>query len=232
MARDKVLVIVNKGSTHGVTTQVEQDVFATLFGVNRGDQSIMHDLSWHTKYYDARYDLYIDTHNDSLQQWMLEFNDEQCTELRGALAGVVILHSQYDESVAQMLDTQGIFAIWMNDSEETDQDAIDDINMELAAGDSSLEVVRLDNDNRNNDFGEAVGLARAREIIDTYPWEGMTQHKEPDTSQTPKEQDMEAIVSLLNNARQRYSSLQNSDSTEAKEFAEGMADELARKLGV
>lgn len=234
MTRDKVLVLVDRDEAHGVSHETQTRLLSELFSLSDASQSIVHGNTWRTKYYDAPYDLYVDTHAGTLQEWLGEFNGEQCRELRDALAGVVIVGGSWDASAAATLPTEDMFALWIDCTGELNETEIDEANAMLSTSGSTLEVVQLTAEGSEaNEFGEAVGLARAREVIDTHPWQGMVRRDSNQLNTShDRNEDIGALVSLLNEARQRYASLEASGSSEARELAEATAEDIARKLGL
>lgn len=242
--RNKILIAFESSAVQH--TRGTREVLEQIFGLKDEElqQNIVKNLTWKTKYYECQYDLYIDEFKD-LGSWLRDLDGSEYEELRAVLAGVILVKSfNRDEHRALLsqfagIQSQGSFLIWCNSSRELDEETIDSANSSLWASNASAEMVDWHCRRNVNEYGEKAGLDRLKEIIDTYEWTKRDTINERDTIDTmlPDEvesnqtmtDNLEAVVSKLQKARQRFQNMEGRDN-QSSSFALAMAEEIAELL--
>ncbi|CCH62998.1 hypothetical protein TBLA_0I03450 [Henningerozyma blattae CBS 6284] len=216
--------------------------------------NIIKDLEWNTKYYRAKFDLYIDEITD-FDEWIAEFQNEEYEMLRLILAGVIYIDSDYIqhsqlEKFNRTICQKNSFLVWYIHNKKLGntllQKELDGINEELISGTSVCELIRHSEEkDLRNEYGDMVGLGRLHEIIDTYPWRNAylknkssrnskvgtandeaELHSKKDTSAD----EFQNILAQLMQAKNHFSILTDQDENTADLFAQETADKLAALL--
>ncbi|KAG0672326.1 Increased recombination centers protein 6 [Maudiozyma exigua] len=235
MKRDKILIVFKNTSTTDKASIIYQIFGQCLQETNfKNDDSIVKNLTWSTKYYTTKFDLYIDQ-CDSIEEWTTDFIDPMCDLLRDALAGLIIIGEIPKDTslISKSVVDQESFLIWCHNGNQIELNELDDLNLKMAVSQSQVEFVQLDNSTDKNDYHDKVGTERIKEIIDTYEW---THSKSLNTPRgqkkvLPPQDNLESILTQLQQAKLHYESL-DTDSTDAEQFASELAKEIADKLGL
>ncbi|QLQ80050.1 hypothetical protein HG537_0D00500 [Torulaspora globosa] len=227
--RNRVLVAFQRGPDETVS---RAEALERIFGLDSesGQGNIMKNLTWKTKYYQLQYDLYVDEFED-LANWLDELNESHCELLRSVLAGVVVVKRFDPTSTAELrqfceIKSPDSFLVWCN-TNPADEETLDRANSTIASTNANAEMVNWHCTGSINEYGEKVGVARLREIIDTHEWAEI--RTAASSSAAPQLKDnLTAVVSKLQKARQQYQGLENQD--EASSFAAAVAEEIAELL--
>ncbi|QLL33059.1 hypothetical protein HG536_0D05800 [Torulaspora globosa] len=240
--RNKVLIAFETGAGEGNVGRTE--ALERIFGLDadKAQDNIVKNLTWSTKYYQSQYDLYVDEFED-VSDWLKELNGAHCEELRAALAGVIVMKSfdpedQTSTAVLEQFSSiqgAGSFLVWCNTSQVVGEGTLDRANSTMARSNANAEMVSWHCSRSMNEYGEKVGPARIREIIDTHEWANthtaatsnpaLPQFEERQPLRTD---NLAAVVNKLQKARQQYQSLD--DDGEASSFAAAIAEEIAELL--
>lgn len=245
MGRDKILILfVNKKPMD------EDNVVQQIFGnclkdrILTNEDHIVKDLTWSTKYYDAKFDLYIDQCN-SFEKWYRQFNHPECKPLKRVLAGLIIIDKMPTEDpliVAELEVDKETFSIWCHNNNDMTDEELTSYNLAVMKADLPIEFVQLDNTTETNEFDETIGIARIKEIIDTYEWPNLIKKYVPKGDRTPsyRSDDLETIWKQMRIAKLEYESQKEkiSDSLgkltkgemDPDQFAKNFADEIADQL--
>lgn len=238
MTRDKVLVLFNDVEDFNL----KQSIIKQIFGVNYSS-NILKGLCWKTKYYEVPYDIYIDDCGD-LAEWLEDFSDSSCDELREVLGGVLIIDHKnrtLDPDLIRQLErlcnhipTKDTFCIFFNHNEDLSDfelESFEDITVELAANGRVVpEIVCL----RILNGGDKAGVDRVKEIIDIHPWDGLKYILETDRTQTrnnPSATNLATLMEYLDEAKFQVQRLREAgDTKSADEFARETASKFTDRL--
>lgn len=231
--RNKVLIAFETGPGETIS---RREVLERIFGLDaeKAQDKIVKNLTWRTKYYQSQYDLYVDEFED-LANWLEELNGPHCEELRAVLAGVIVVKSFDPEDPVVLEQFAGIqcpdsFLVWCNTS-QADEETIDRANSAIACTNANAEMVNWHCNGSVNEYGEKVGVARVREIIDTHEWtnasKAVSSNPGPQLEE-PLQDNLAEVVNKLQKARLRYQGLEDED--EASSFAEAVAEEISQLL--
>lgn len=231
--RNKVLIAFD--STAGDLSPSRSELLERIFGLDadRAQESIVKDLTWRTKYYQCQYDLYVDEFED-IKSWLTDLNTPDCEELRAVLAGVILV-THYDPTRTALLDQfsgvkcQDSFLVWCNTSQAIDEEMTDCANSTMSSGNVNAEMVNLQCSKGTNEYGEKTGLARLKEIIDTYEWANLGPATVSQETHPPTTDNLEAVVAKLQRARAHYQSLPEGDDN-ASSLAAALAEEISELL--
>lgn len=233
MKRDKILIVFKDTSTTDKTSIIHKIFGQCLQQTNfKNDDSIVKNLTWSTKYYTTKFDLYIDQ-CDSIEEWTTDFSDPMCDLLRDALAGLIIIDEIPKDTslISKFLVDQESFLVWCHNGNPIELNEIDDLNVKMAVAQSQVEFVQLDNSTDKNEYDDKIGTERIKEIIDTYEWTHSKRLNTPTGQKnviTPKD-NLESILTQLQQAKSHYESL-DTDSMDAEQFASELAKEISDKL--
>ena len=234
MTRDKVLVLFNNIEDFNL----KQSIIKQIFGVDYSS-TILKGLYWKTKYYEVPYDIYIDNCQD-LAEWLEDFSDSSCDELREVLGGVIIIDHknrspnpdliQQLERLCNHILTEDTFCVFFNHNEELSDfelESFEDITVELAANGRVVpEIVCL----RSPNEGDRAGIDRVKEIMDIHPWDALKYISETDTTQArndPGTTNLGTLMEYLDEAKSQVQRLREAGDTKA---AEQLARETANKF--
>ena len=240
MTRDKILIVCDNRS-------LINDRLETLFKRSLPiDQNIIRSVQWRNKYYDVEFDVYIDEIDTSLQDWIMEFNSEQCDALREVLAGVIFILPFNSEGTLNTIASK-LRRNNNNKSEEDRAEKDDDEDFFIVCCDTvsnerypywddftKIEVTTFTTSQERNKNGEYEGIKRVGEIIDVYPWSHLQLKKKPLLSGAAQNQDlkdnidMQGVISKLKLAKLEYS--KNKDESLALKTSEEIAKLISNAI--
>lgn len=241
MIRDKILILCNSRSS--VNERLE-----TLFKRSLPvDQNIIKSILWRNKYYNVEFDLYIDEITNSLEDWIKEFNSEECEPLRDALAGIIFILPSFSKDTLSLIDAELNKNSSSNDDDDDDDDDKEDEDFFIVCCDSvsneripywddftKFEVTTLTTLQERNSDGEYEGIKRVEEIIDVYPWSHSQLRQKSlineasQHSDSKDNVDMQDIISKLKLAKLEYS--KNKDESMALEISEEIAKLISNAI--
>ncbi|CEP62967.1 Irc6p LALA0_S06e07998g [Lachancea lanzarotensis] len=239
--RNKILVVFD----HQVSAK--DAYLSKIFNLNpTADTQIYRNIKWSTKYYNVLIDVYVD-YVDGLKSWVDDFCSHDFEELRKALAGCVFIRQCKDgdeglTAISKIGQTgvieEGFLAILATEFDAT-QERLLAVEGELLAHGVEMTAMRSTETETEvkNEYGELSGIARIKEIIDTFQWDHELLHREPNgnenipskgitnNSQMPALDD---VMGKLQEARAKFLTIDSSEEREA--FAREMADEISELL--
>lgn len=244
MTRNKILIIFSdkcNNSTKYNKINIIPNIFGKALNENissNKDDSILKRLIWKTKYYETQFDLYIDVY-DVFDEWLNEFKEPACDELRSVLAGLIIVGNLNEDDIDRLNDifkniiNVETFFIWCNTNESMSQETMEEQNTKFAIEGSSLEIVRLSENTETNEFNGKIGFERIQEVIDTYEWPELANSKNNQSIKASKEKDnLDSVINKLIEAKLHYKSINENDSEDADNFAKEIAEEISGYLDI
>ncbi|CAL9736703.1 increased recombination centers protein 6 [Monosporozyma servazzii] len=217
MARDKILILCQDRQYvhHSLEKLFKHELPQT--------SNIIKSIPWENKYYNVKFDLYIDEIDTNLQDWFAEFITEECQPLREVLAGIIFVlpfdkREDLDFIQSHLEDEDDMFLICSDPNAKTEQPHWEEYS-------TTLDITTLTDSQDKNEYGELMGILRIQEIIDTYPW---THSEIKQQSTIPSKQDIDDsieiqhLMSKLEEAKLKYS--QNKDDSMAQELSEEIAN--------
>ncbi|CDO91709.1 unnamed protein product [Kluyveromyces dobzhanskii CBS 2104] len=195
-------------------------------------ESIVRDVRWRTKYYDIKFDIYVDTY-DAFEEWAVNFAADECKELRDVLSGMIFVfedknHEPVIDCIKGIIDetfedfTNKFFIGCLFNESTIIEDDLYELNNDLII--QNLEIVNWFD--KAGPSMDRVGSERIKEIIDVHPWPCNAQTiKSSQEHVDSKSNDLGSFIAKLEKAKQKYQTINN--NTEAEEFLESMIEELS-----
>lgn len=229
LPKNKILIAFGNSNS-----SYQKNVVSQLFGIDidHGDR-IVKKLQWKTKYYKVEFDLYIDEYDD-FSSWFQEFTSPEFSALREVLAGLIIVDQYNSTTQLNALGIEDSFAVWINTDGKVDQEQVDELNQELCQiNQNSVEMINLCADKDTNEYGEKIGTARLKEILDTCTWKNCNIDYLATTSSSVNapthpvnpELSLESLIQKMQNARLKHTNSEM-DNDEAMQIAQEIAEEL------
>ncbi|EDO15375.1 hypothetical protein Kpol_460p10 [Vanderwaltozyma polyspora DSM 70294] len=226
---------------------LKESVLGEVFRLDKAntnhDENIIKGLTWSTKYYEVRYDLYVDTFDD-FEEWCKDLISSEYDDLREVLSGIIVIDSYTMEKdkidqnklLGQLGSVlQDKFFVFMNTNKDISQDVIDELNddnsMQLTSDSgNSVEIINYHNVSnlKLNQYNEKIGFERVREIIDTCEWSGGHRVQTVEAKADSTDVDLESVFNRLKEARLKY--LEIEDEDEREQFALEISNEFAEFL--
>lgn len=173
--KNKILVAFSSGVSGSHRASLLQDLFD--LNAQEAEENIVKNLWWSTRYYKCSFDLYVDEF-EGPEEWLAELGSQEFDELREVLAGVIVVtdYDSQDPSNDILLQKfavcggKGTFNVWYNTKANNEPKSLD-ANRKLRKENTEAEMVDWHCDREVNEFGEKLGLARLKEIIDIHEWD-------------------------------------------------------------